>query len=73
MAQNLAGQRKKLIGMPSLIALLTQKRRQKTQETKPIVISYILRIVLLTSAFLPNVTFSFKCLILLTGVPGHTL
>ena len=48
MAQNLAGQRKKLIGMPSLIALLTQKRRQKTQETKPIVISYILRIVLLT-------------------------
>ena len=60
MAQNLAGQSKKLIGMPSLIALLTQKRRQKTPGTKPIVISYILRIVLLTSAFLLFDTFSFQ-------------
>ena len=32
--QNLAGQRKKLIGMPSVIALLTQKRRENSRQNQ---------------------------------------
>ena len=60
---------KKLIGMPAVIALLTQKRRDRTWGTKPIVIFYILRIVLLTvltlfSTFLQVVTFCFHTLFL---------
>ena len=72
MAQNLAGQSKKLIGMPSLTHRHVDTKDRKL-ETKPIVISDILRIVLLTSAFLLFVTFSFQMFLLLTGIPGHTL
>ena len=71
MAQNLAVQSKKLIGMPSLTHGHVDTKDRKL-ETKPIVISDILRIVLLTSAFLLFVTFSFQ-MFLLTGIPGHTL
>ena len=73
----LGRQSKKLIGMPAVIAVLTQKRRDRTWGTKPIVIFYILRIVLLTvltlfSTFLQVVTFSFRIFVL-TCIPGHTL